>query len=81
MKINPLKTGIIGTIILALCCFTPVLVVLFATLGLSALTGYLDYILLPSLGFFILLTLYSLIKQNTKCCKDDVSTNCEKEIK
>jgi len=74
MKINPLKTGIIGTIILALCCFTPILVVLLATLGLSAITGYLDYVLLPTLAFFILLTIYALVRRNKNCCEKDIST-------
>jgi len=34
-----LKTGIIGTVIAALCCFTPVLVVLLGVVGLSAWLG------------------------------------------
>jgi mercuric ion transport protein len=55
-----LKVGIIGTITAALCCFTPVLVVLFGIVGLSALVGYLDMVLFPALGIFILLTLYAL---------------------
>jgi mercuric ion transport protein len=57
----------VGTIIAALCCFTSVLVILFAALGLSALTGMLDYVLLPTLIFFIALTGYALWKyQKTK---------------
>lgn len=63
MKIDPLKTGIIGTIILLLCCFTPVLVVLLVVIGLGAITGYLDYILFPALAFFVLLTIYALLKK------------------
>ena len=55
-----LKVGIIGTITAALCCFTPVLVILFGAVGLSALVGYLDIVLFPALGLFILLTLYAL---------------------
>ena len=55
-----LKTGIVGTVIAALCCFTPVLVVLFGVVGLSAVVGYLDYVLFPALGIFILLTAYAL---------------------
>jgi len=55
-----LTTGVIGTVIAALCCFTPVLVVLFGVVGLSAIVGYLDYVLLPALAFFILLTIYTL---------------------
>lgn len=53
-------TGIIGTVIVALCCFTPILVILLAGVGLSAMTGYLDYVLLPALGFFVLLTIYAV---------------------
>ena len=49
--------GIIGTIVAALCCFTPVLVISLGAVGLSAVTGYLDYVLFPALGFFILLTI------------------------
>lgn len=59
-----LMTGIIGTAIAALCCFTPVLVVLLGVIGLSAITGYLDYVLFPALLFFILLTCYALYRRH-----------------
>ena len=52
--------GIIGTAVAALCCFTPILVILLGTVGLSAATGYLDYVLFPALGFFILLTIFAV---------------------
>ena len=55
-----LQVGLIGTIIAALCCFTPVLVVLFGVVGLSAAIGYLDYVLFPALAFFVLLTIYAV---------------------
>lgn len=55
-----LKVGIIGTIIVALCCFTPILVILFGAIGLAAVVGYLDLVLFPALGIFILLTIYAL---------------------
>jgi len=58
-----LKFGVLGTVVLAICCFTPVLVVLFATLGLSALVGVLDLILLPALGIFLAITVYALIRR------------------
>jgi mercuric ion transport protein len=35
------------------------LVVLLGALGLAAVTGYLDYVLLPALAFFIGLTVYA----------------------
>ncbi len=50
-----LRVGITGTVLTALCCFTPVLVVLFGALGLVALVGYLDYVLFPLLVVFLLL--------------------------
>jgi mercuric ion transport protein len=55
-----LATGLIGTIITALCCFTPILVILFGVIGLSALIGWLDFVLFPALAFFIGLTAYAL---------------------
>lgn len=58
-----LKVGLIGTVIAALCCFTPVLVVLFGAVGLAAVVGYLDFVLLPALGIFILLTIYALCER------------------
>jgi len=58
-----LRTGIVGTVIAALCCFTPLLVILLGALGLSAITGYLDYALLPGLALFIALTGYALYRK------------------
>ncbi len=58
-----LYSGIGGTVIAALCCFTPLLVVLFAVVGVSAWLGWIDYVLFPALGFFALLTLYELYRQ------------------
>lgn len=61
-----LGVGLIGTVITALCCFTPVLVMFLGLVGLSALTGYLDYVLFPALGAFTLLTLYALWRRNNR---------------
>lgn len=73
---NLLRVSVIGTILVALCCFTPILVVLFATVGLAALTGYLDYVLFPALAFFIGLTLYALWrKKQYNTCGDNASTD------
>ena len=64
MKPNTLlKTGIIGTVIVALCCFTPVLVILLGAVGLSSILGGLDVVLLPALGIFVLITVYALWKR------------------
>lgn len=55
-----LKIGIIGTIVTARCCFTPLLVILLSAVGLSALIGWLDVVLLPALAIFLIITGYAL---------------------
>jgi mercuric ion transport protein len=60
-----LKYGVIGTIVVALCCFTPILVILFAFVGLSALTGYLDYVLFPALAIAVGITVYALWRRTS----------------
>lgn len=55
-----LRTGVIGSVIVALCCFTPILVVLLGAVGLSALVGWLDVVLLPALAAFLGITAYAL---------------------
>ncbi|WP_349409822.1 mercury resistance system transport protein MerF [Pseudalkalibacillus sp. SCS-8] len=57
-----LTGGIIGTITILICCFTPVLVILFGAVGLSFLIGYLDLIVFPALGIFIGLTIFAYSK-------------------
>jgi len=37
--------------------------VLLGVVGLSALTGALDYVLIPALVFFVLLTIYALVRK------------------
>jgi len=65
-----LRIGVIGSVFTALCCFTPVLVILLGVVGMSALTGYLDYVLLPALALLIGLTIYSLRRKRHEdaCC-------------
>jgi mercuric ion transport protein len=59
-----IRTGIIGPVVAALCCFTPILVLLLAAAGLSVLTGYLDVVLMPALMFFVGLTVYPVYRRN-----------------
>ncbi len=61
-----LRTGIAGSAIAAICCFTPALVVLVAAVGLSAIVGYLDYVLFPALAFFLGLTGYALYRRSNR---------------
>jgi mercuric ion transport protein len=51
--------ALVGTIVVAVCCFTPILVILFVGVGLSAFTHYLDYVLFPALALLIILTIVS----------------------
>ena len=55
-----LKTGLIGGMIAALCCVTPVLAVLLGALGLGWVVGYLDYVLLPVMVLALGLVGYAL---------------------
>ncbi len=59
-----LITGITGTVVTALCCFTPILVILFGAIGLSAWLGWIDYVLFPALGTFVLLTIYAVYRRS-----------------
>ena len=59
---NLFKTGLIGTIVTAICCFTPILVWVFTALGIGGLIVYLDMVLLPLLGVFIALLLWAFVK-------------------
>jgi Membrane transport protein MerF. len=58
-----LGIGVVGTVIAALCCFTPLLVGLLAVVGLSAAVGWLDYVLLPALVVFVGITVYALVRR------------------
>ena len=55
-------TGIIGSLVAAVCCFTPLLVVVLGAVGLSAWLGWLDYVLFPALAAFLAMTLYAFIR-------------------
>ena len=53
-----LKVGLIGTVIAAICCFTPFLVILLGAVG------WLDIVLLPALAIFLVITGYALWKRS-----------------
>ncbi len=55
------RTGVIGAAITAICCFTPLLVLLLGVIGLSAWLTWLDYVLLPLLLLFVGLTVWALM--------------------
>ena len=66
MKNNKLLgIGIGGTVVAAVCCFTPLLVIGLTSAGLAAWasSGWLDFVLLGSLCMFLLITGYALIRR------------------
>ncbi len=68
---QPSKKGIYaaiaGSILVALCCFTPILVITLGAVGLSAFTPYLDYVLLPALVMLIVLAFISYGRWKRAC--------------
>ncbi|MGI9482632.1 MAG: mercury resistance system transport protein MerF [Hyphomicrobiales bacterium] len=61
-----LRIGIIGTVVAALCCFTPLLMVLLSAAGLAAVVPALDFVLMPLLAIFIGITGYALWMRKCK---------------
>ncbi|WP_299043135.1 mercury resistance system transport protein MerF [uncultured Tateyamaria sp.] len=62
MKDKLLTLGIGGSVVAALCCFTPLLPILLTSVGLTGLLSvfYNDAVLLPALAGFLLITGYAL---------------------
>jgi hypothetical protein len=76
MKNNTmLGVGIAGFVIAALCCATPALVLLLGAVGLSALTGHLDYILLPALALFVGVIAFAIYRRRRAqaCCNPEIA--------
>ncbi len=59
-----LATGLTGTVIAALCCFTPLLVIGLTGAGLSALVGGIDYVVFPILFTSLGLVAYALYQRS-----------------
>lgn len=68
-----LRTGIVGSVIAMVCCATPILVILFGALGLSAWVAKLDYVLLPALAACLGLVGFALYRrrQAAACCEPE----------
>jgi mercuric ion transport protein len=73
------KTGIVGSVIAAICCATPVLVIALGAVGLSAWLGWIDYVLLPTLAVFLAMTVYGLWRRqrSAACCANETQTTKE----
>jgi len=64
-------TGTVGTIVAAICCFTPVLVIGLGVAGLAAWVGWIDYVVVPALVISMLILGYGLVlrrrRRNSGC--------------
>jgi mercuric ion transport protein len=61
------RAGLWGSIVAAICCATPILPFILGLIGLAVFTPFLDYVLFPLLGLFVILTLYGWLKQKRSC--------------
>ena len=55
-------SAVVGTVLVALCCFTPMLVLVLSILGVGFLTPYLDYVLFPVLVVMLIVTVLAYRK-------------------
>jgi mercuric ion transport protein len=72
-----LGIGVGGTVIAAICCFTPVLVILLGAVGLAAWLAWLDYVLLPLLALFVVLTVHALIRRTRTRASEATTSTAE----
>ncbi|MDV2968088.1 mercury resistance system transport protein MerF [Nitratireductor aquimarinus] len=75
-----LKTGIIGSVIAAICCFTPVLVIGLGAVGLSAWLGWVDYVLFPALALFLSITAYGVWRRQRVAVYGATETRANDEM-
>ena len=62
-----LYISIAGVVLVALCCFTPLLVITLGVVGFSVFTPHLDYVLFPALALMIGVAWWSFSKYKKDC--------------
>jgi mercuric ion transport protein len=72
-----LVTGVVGSAVALVCCFTPILAIALGAVGLAAWLGWLDYVLFPVLAAFLGIAVYAWGRMRRRaathvCC--DVET-------
>ena len=74
------RTGVIGAVVAALCCATPILGIALGAIGLSALAAKADYVLIPVLVASLGLIGIELYRPSASapavidCCETDKNT-------
>jgi mercuric ion transport protein len=59
-------SGIVGAVVAAVCCATPLLAILFGALGLTAWLAKADYVLIPALILCLGLIGFSLYRRRLR---------------
>ncbi len=57
-----MRTGVVGAVLAAICCATPLLAVVLGAVGLSVWVAHAGYIVMPALVLFIALVGWALIR-------------------
>ncbi len=58
-----ITTGVVGGALAAICCATPLLAILFGTVGLTAWLAKADYVLIPPLILCVALIGFALYRK------------------
>jgi mercuric ion transport protein len=61
-----ITTGIVGAAVAAVCCATPLLVVAFGAVGLTAWLAKADYVLIPALILCLALVAFGLYRRRRR---------------
>ena len=66
------RVGVLGAVVATLFCVTPVLVLALGAVGLSAMVGWLDYVLLPALAVFLAMAVYGFVRRRRAAAESAV---------
>ena len=58
-----ITTGVAGAVLAAICCMTPLLVIVFGAVGLTAWLAKADYVLVPALILCLALVAFGLYRR------------------
>ena len=58
-----MRTGVVGAVVAAICCATPLLAVVLGAVGLSAWATKADYIAIPAFVLFLGLVAWALLRR------------------
>jgi len=70
-----ITTGAIGAILAAICCATPLLAVVLASIGLTAWLAHADYVVIPVLIMGVALAGLGLYRRNAAAAHRVTSAN------